>query len=314
MEFRLDSHTHTLASGHAYCTLLEMVRAAADRGLELICITDHAPGMELTTHKDYFLNFRVIDREMYGVRVMMGAELNVMDFDGTVDLSPKLLNNLDMAIASQHIWCMPQGGGPEENTAAMVLAMDNCPKICILGHPDDGRYPLDYPALVRAAGERSVLLEVNNTSLSPACSRVNSTANVTEMLKHCRREGVPVVVGSDAHFVSAVGGHQYAQALLDELDFPEELVLGGDVHRLYVTLGQFSIIRMERDTQLLIPAYDYCLPDKECTCGGCECGQEDPCEIFRKVQFPVNEFFPPNSLTPKTATSYQEARGCCCGS
>ena len=54
MEFRLDSHTHTLASGHAYCTLLEMVRAAADRGLELICITDHAPGMELTTHKDYF--------------------------------------------------------------------------------------------------------------------------------------------------------------------------------------------------------------------------------------------------------------------
>ena len=50
MEFRLDSHTHTLASGHAYCTLLEMVRAAADRGLELICITDHAPGMELTTH------------------------------------------------------------------------------------------------------------------------------------------------------------------------------------------------------------------------------------------------------------------------
>lgn len=189
MEFRLDSHTHTLASGHAYCTLLEMVRAAADRGLELICITDHAPGMELTTHKDYFLNFRVIDREIYGVRVMMGAELNVMDFDGTVGLSPKLLNNLDMAIASQHIWCMPQGGGPEENTAAMVRAMDNCPKICILGHPDDGRYPLDYPALVRAAGERGVLLEVNNTSLSPACSRVNSTANVTEMLKHCRRGG-----------------------------------------------------------------------------------------------------------------------------
>ena len=93
--------------------------------------------------------------------------------------------------------------------------------------------------------------------------------------------------------------------------FPEELVMGGDVHRLYVTLGQFSIIRMERDTQLLIPAYDYCLPEKECTCQGAECG-EDPCEIFRKVQFPVDEFFPPNSVSPKTATSYQEARGCCC--
>ena len=44
--------------------------------------------------------------------------------------------------------------------------------------------------------------------------------------------------------------------------------MGGDVHRLYVTLGQFSIIRMERDTQLLIPAYDYCLPEKECSLPG----------------------------------------------
>lgn len=94
--------------------------------------------------------------------------------------------------------------------------------------------------------------------------------------------------------------------------FPEELVMGGDVHRLYVTLGQFSIIRMERDTQLLMPAYDYCLPEKECTCQGAECG-EDPCEIFRKVQFPVDEFFPPNSVAPKTAATYQEARSGCCG-
>ena len=147
---------------------------------------------------------------------------------GIIHLPPGLLNNLDMAVASQHIWCMPQGGDADANTQAMVRAMDTCPKICILGHPDDGRYPLDYPALVRSAGERDVLLEVNNTSLSPACSRVNSTANVKEMLSVCRREGVPVVVGSDAHFVSAVGGHQYAQALLEEVGFPAELVLNGD--------------------------------------------------------------------------------------
>ena len=73
-----------------------------------------------------------------------------------------------------------------------------------------------------------------------------------------------------------------------------------------------SLVRLERDTQLLIPAYDYCLPEKECACQGAECG-EDPCEIFRKVQFPVDEFFPPNSVAPKTAASYQEARSGCCG-
>ena len=74
--------------------------------------------------------------------------------------------------------------------------------------------------------------------------------------------------------------------------FGGDLVFGGDARRLYVSLGQFSIIRLERDSQLLMPAYDYCLPDKECTCGS----DDDPCEIFRQVRFPVDEFFPPNTL------------------
>lgn len=94
--------------------------------------------------------------------------------------------------------------------------------------------------------------------------------------------------------------------------FPEDLLTGGDVHRLYVTLGQFSIIRLERDTQLLMPVYDYCMPSKECPCDGGSC-PEDPCELFRKVQFPVGEFFPPNSIAPRS-DSYQDVRtgGCCC--
>jgi len=93
--------------------------------------------------------------------------------------------------------------------------------------------------------------------------------------------------------------------------FQEDLVMGGEVQRLYVTLGQFSLIRLERDTQLLIPVYDYCIPEKECPCEcGCSC-QEDPCELFRKVQFPVGEFFPPNSVTPR-GDSYQEVRACGC--
>lgn len=92
--------------------------------------------------------------------------------------------------------------------------------------------------------------------------------------------------------------------------FPEELVTGGDVHRLFVTLGQFSIIRLERDTQLLMPAYDYCMPEKDCDCG-CDCRQENPCELFRKVQFPVGEFFPPNHCPAPKSVEYQDVRGCC---
>lgn len=89
--------------------------------------------------------------------------------------------------------------------------------------------------------------------------------------------------------------------------FGDELVISGDQHRLFVTLGQFSIIRMERDTQLLIPAYDYCIPTKDCSCSEGECVQQDPCELFRQVQFPVNEFFPSS-----TANGGGNDCGCCC--
>ena len=92
--------------------------------------------------------------------------------------------------------------------------------------------------------------------------------------------------------LSACLAGEIPQAILD--CFGDSLTQGGDVHRLYVTLGQFSIIRLERDTQLLMPVYDYCMPEKECDCGS-DCSQEDPCEVFRQVKFPVDEFFPPNS-------------------
>lgn len=75
--------------------------------------------------------------------------------------------------------------------------------------------------------------------------------------------------------------------------FGEEIDFSNRGPRIYVTLGQFSIIRLERDAQLLIPAYDYCVPNKEC--GGSSSFEDDPCTLFSKIPFPVDEFFPPDN-------------------
>ncbi len=92
--------------------------------------------------------------------------------------------------------------------------------------------------------------------------------------------------------------------------FDGELSSGDDMRRVYVTLGQFSIVRLERDSQLLIPVYDYCMPEKECTSGNPgETPSEDPCGLFRKICFPVGEFFPPSTVChPET---YEETRNYC---
>ena len=74
--------------------------------------------------------------------------------------------------------------------------------------------------------------------------------------------------------------------------FEEELVINGDRRRLFVTLGQFSIIRLERDAQLVVPVVEYSMPTKEC-CDNPGCA-EDPCEMFSRIPFPTAQFSPRN--------------------
>ena len=84
--------------------------------------------------------------------------------------------------------------------------------------------------------------------------------------------------------------------------FDEDLVLSGDRRRLFVTLGQFSIIRLERDAQLVVPVLDYAIPEKEC----CDTpgGVEDPCEMFSRIPFPAAQF------APRGCDEKQEDCGC----
>lgn len=86
--------------------------------------------------------------------------------------------------------------------------------------------------------------------------------------------------------------------------FDEELVTSGEQRRLYVTLGQFSIIRLERDVQLVVPVLQYSIPTKEC-CETPGCG-EDPCEMFSRIPFPEKQFTP-------TGCDKQNECGCGCG-
>ena len=87
--------------------------------------------------------------------------------------------------------------------------------------------------------------------------------------------------------------------------FGGELCGGDEGRRIYITLGQFSIVRLERDSQLLVPVYDYCMPEKECSCGS----PDDPCSLFRNINFPVGEFFPPNTVA--LPEDYEEAKNFC---
>ena len=223
MKTLVDVHTHTLASGHAYSTITENMRAASEKGLKILAMTDHTPDMPGSTHPFYFANLKILPSEMFGVKLLKGAETNIINYNGDVDLEDDVLSTLDMAIASLHPPCLDFA---DEKTLTRCLekVMEN-PYINIIGHPGDNRYPFDYEAIVKKAKETHTLLEINNASLKPTSFRPGVRENLIKMLAYCNQYEVPVVIGSDAHFFTAIGEFKESIQLLEEVGFDEALVL-----------------------------------------------------------------------------------------
>lgn len=231
MKLGIDTHTHTIASGHAYNTIREMAVMAQQKGLEGLAITEHAPEMKGSCGLFYFQNLAVVPRRMGKVKLLFGVELNILDENATVDLPEATIRTLDIAVASIHPPCYGKSGGREENTKAYLNAMKK-DYIDIIGHPDDGRYRPDYEILARTAQETGTLLEVNNSSLRPGGFRENTYENALEMLFYCKKYGTMITLGSDAHVDVDIVNTEYSGKLLKEAGFPEELIANTSLEKL----------------------------------------------------------------------------------
>lgn len=245
----LDTHAHTIVSGHAYSTIREMAQMAKEKGLEAFALTEHAPQMPGTCHEFYFQNLQIVPREMYGVKLFMGVELNIMNEKGEVDLPERTLCQMDLAIASIHGPCYKGERTKEAITAAYLAAMEN-PLIHIIGHPDDGRYPVDYEQLVKKAKETGTILEVNNGSLRPGGFRVDTRENDLKMLEYCKKYEVPITMGSDAHVDVELADYSYALPVVEESHFPEELIVNTSVGLLEEHIRQKRAVWTERSAEV----------------------------------------------------------------
>ncbi|MBR1466791.1 MAG: phosphatase [Bacteroidaceae bacterium] len=219
----LDVHTHTVASGHAYSSLQEMAQAAASRGLQILGVTEHGPSIEGTCPLLYFKNMHCIPRQMYGVRLLMGCEMNILDTEGHLDIPENYMQHLDIRIAGIHIMCW-KGGTKAQNTEGMEAVIRN-PYVHIISHPGDGTADLDFEPLVLASKEAHTLLEINNHSLSPKRSKLSAKANNLEILRLCKKHDVPLILGSDAHISFQIADYNRVMPLVEEVGFPPELIM-----------------------------------------------------------------------------------------
>lgn len=235
MKYPIDLHTHTVASGHAYTTLLENAKYASEIGLEVLGTTDHGPSMPNAPHIWYFGNFKVLPRKLYGVTMLYGCEANITDYDGTIDLPDFIQENLDIIIASLHDPVMTPNDNLDLNTTALLKAMDN-PNVHIIGHSGNPKFPIHEEEIVKKAKEKNILIEINNSSF--VTSRIGSEKNCSKIARLCKEFGVRIILNSDAHTCFNIGNFDAAIKMLKKVDMPEELIINRSTSELFYFLKE----------------------------------------------------------------------------
>ncbi|MBQ6967536.1 MAG: phosphatase [Lachnospiraceae bacterium] len=238
MNICADLHTHTIVSGHAYGTIREMAYAASEIKLKLLGISEHAPGIPGTAEPIYYCALGQVPRELYGVKLLFGSEINVLN-DGTLSMPEDVIERLDYALVGIHEVCY-EDQGRERNTDNLIECMKH-EKVFFVSHPDDDKTPLDYERLVKAAKEYHVALEVNNSSFLKPESRLNCFENYRTILKYCKEYDSPIVINSDAHDPSRVGKVDLACRFVEENGFDERLVLNTEIKKVEEFIGKGSI-------------------------------------------------------------------------
>ena len=223
-----DLHCHTIASSHAYGTFRELVETAVAKGLSALAVTDHGPALPDSPHPWYFGNLHVLPRRIDGLVLLRGAEVNICDLSGRLDLERPVLERLDWIVASFHDDVMAPGS-MRENTEAYLAVLEN-PLVDALGHTGSVQYPYEIDTVVKACREVGRSIEINSGSFKVRPSAISNCRRIAES---CARHGTTVVVTSDAHSPWDVGEVGAAMAMLDSIGFPEELILNAEKDRLF---------------------------------------------------------------------------------
>ncbi len=229
MIIQADMHTHTVASTHAFSTVMEMAKAASDEGLSALAFTDHSTGGEDAPHIWHFHNLpKAIPRKLFGVNMVFGVECDIIDDKGTLALPNREFEFLDWVVASIHGTKLMSGHDRDYYTSAYVNASKN-PYVDVIGHPVYPHVFGDYDVILPEFKKNDKLVEINESAIIRSDEIME---NCRDMIRRCKALEIPVIVDSDAHFCLSVGKFDAALKLLEEEKFPEELVVNTSWERI----------------------------------------------------------------------------------
>lgn len=217
MKYIADLHTHTIASSHAYSTILENAGAARERGICYLGMTDHGPMMEDAPHPWHFGNLGAIPKKLCGVKILRGIEANILP-GGGLDLDENLLRGLELVVASMHSPLHP-AETKERNTLDYCVAVQN-PFVDVIGHSASEHFPYDYDIVLPVVKKHDKIIEIKGRFYS---ERVRDAYR--RLALACMKYQVRIAVNSDAHFAYEIGAVQDGLRLVEEIGYPKEWIV-----------------------------------------------------------------------------------------
>ena len=228
MNIKTDLHCHSIVSDHAFSTIMENITYAGKKGLEAIAITDHGTALGDAPHKFYYPSFVRLPDSVEGVRLLKGCEVNILNNEGELDLSDRILATMDIVIASVHNPFYRDAGEDGDNTDMYIKVLEN-PYVDILGHSGNPKCRYDIEKVISKAKELGKFIEINENTFA---ARPQNTHICREIAITAKKLGAYIVVNSDAHFCTNVGEVSNSVKMLEEIDFPESLIANTGYEKL----------------------------------------------------------------------------------
>jgi len=220
---KIDLHTHTIASGHAINTVFELAYFASQNGITHLGISDHGPSMKGASHAEYFWISEQVD-ELYGVRVYLGIEANILNNEGDIDLPIDLLKKQKIVYAGLHNLTPFESQGKEYNTTSIIKAIQN-PFVKFISHPYRPEFPVNLDEIFYASVKHNTILELNNNLFSHSESLAELIPVYRSLVALCKKDNRKLIIGSDAHLATKVGNDNFINLIFKELGLTPEIIL-----------------------------------------------------------------------------------------
>lgn len=234
---KVDLHIHTVASQHAFNTILEYINHAKELKMEVIGISDHGPDIDTTlTDETYFRSMDRIPERINGIRVLRGVEANIVNFEGDIDLSEKAIKKLDYVMANFHRGTSYKDGGKEKNTQAIINTIQSG-KIDIITHPHFMEIgETDRIRIYEEACKNNVLLELNLSHLLPRKIKEETANYYKEIVDVVRKYKQKIIIGSDAHVIWELGDETNLKKIKKEIGLTDDMIINNYPKELFKIL------------------------------------------------------------------------------